>query len=350
MFWALCSLLAPYTSLALSLRSSAGQSPETERISIAKYLDAWEHSSRFQGIPPTESEFSAIWNWYDTDCHDNIKPSLPEGALLVGVFSTENDFKYQKVIKKTWMNHPGVCPVGGGQKPGCTVYVAFVVGNSGVQCSAQDTVDLNDGVLMESNDTYVLKLCIHENMNKGKTLTWFYHASRKYPWATHIAKADMDLFPWMAKLTTVLYKLTAFPNYEYLGAAGMHGSSTRPDCRNNGNLTPSNLTCPYYAGFDIQRYSGQWMTGGFYGFSRNLALAVTEKRGYWSTLDYRKRKVGEDILTGEVVHQWSLTSEQCVYVRLLDRVGLHHRGAWSPNLNCSEYLVTHRHNADVGVC
>merc|ERR1719367_2265576 len=49
-------------------------------------------------------------------------------------------------------------------------------------------------------------LNITENMNYGKTYTFFNYVMRKFPWATHVGKMDMDAYPYIYKLVTSLQK------------------------------------------------------------------------------------------------------------------------------------------------
>merc|ERR1719335_838675 len=109
--------------------------------------------------------------WHDMrgkEIKENNGAMSTNVKLVLGVFSTANQKNYEDVIVETWWRQPGVCILTPESKSrysfrddGCSVYVAFIHGNSGNELRSQN------------NDTNVITLDCKENMNGGKSHAWF---------------------------------------------------------------------------------------------------------------------------------------------------------------------------------
>merc|ERR1719401_1710252 len=99
-------------------------------------------------------------------------------------------------------------------------------------------------------------------MNNGKTLAFFKTAVALFPWATRIAKMDMDVFLKVRPTLEFAFRkdCAANGNYDWFGSGC--GRST-----NWAKVVPNN-TC-------ICTIKRVFMQGDFYGMSRELALQVT---------------------------------------------------------------------------
>lgn len=226
---------------------------------------------------------------------ERANTSFEEGALIMGVFSVASATMHQQVIRDTWMNQRGVCSLMGENVPraGCTVYVAFVLGRA--KSSNSSGTPLGDGLYLD----------IEENMNLGKTMAFFREAARKFPWATHIGKMDMDAFPHLHKVVTNLYgsEKPCSAKYEYWGVKfGTRSCRKKPWGRSFIDNCPDD-SC-------VKRLPcADQMDGGMYGLSRDLALEATVPWGVWAR-DQGGR--AEDGTAGRRLHEWSHNNRKCV--------------------------------------
>uniref|UniRef100_A0A7S1QHT4 Hexosyltransferase n=1 Tax=Alexandrium catenella TaxID=2925 RepID=A0A7S1QHT4_ALECA len=215
--------------------------------------------------------------------------------LLIGVFSmagtTEQPFR--DVVRATWMSQPGVCKLAPQPLRGCSVYVAFVLGNDGHQDRSE-----RDLVIL---DTF-------ENMNEGKSRSWFHTAATEHPWATHVMKLDLDAYPRLPYI---------------LDSLGSHGR----ECKNvyGGILIASNCGHPYlppcgcgpplnsdflsYASGDPDCFA--YAQGGMYFLSRELAEGAAAPGGWWDN-EVLSNCYPEDSVTGRAVMKYGREKKQCV--------------------------------------
>merc|ERR1719277_2178677 len=202
------------------------------------------------------------------------------------------------------MRQRGVCNLLGEGVPraGCSVYAAFVIGRVG-------EAHLSDGLYLD----------VEENMNDGKTFAFFSLAVRQFPWATHIAKMDMDVFPLLHKVVTSLYgsdkPFTA--KYEFWGVKrGTHACTRDPSGR---SFTEN---CP--AGSDAKRLPcADMVNGGLYGLSRDLALEATEPGGHWA----EENTGPEDGVTSTRLREWSREHGKCVSMWMMADSYFHMTGS-----------------------
>jgi len=182
-------------------------------------------------------------------------------------------------------------------RAGCSVYVAFVMGRGD-----QDTPRYRQAPLSDE-----LHLDIKENMNHGKSFAFFSHAARQFPWATYIAKMDMDVFPLLHKVVTSLYKKPCMAKYEFWGVkSGTKGCTWDPLGRSFTDNCPAESCVKKLPCAD-------GMSGGMYGLSRDLALEATEPGGYWANHDIG----AEDGVTSRGLHKWSEAHGKCVSMWML---------------------------------
>merc|ERR1712060_1047443 len=108
--------------------------------------------------------------------------------------------------------------------------------------------------------------------NGGKTYDFFRTAPQRFPWATHIAKCDMDVFPHLKNLARYVYDQRGCTSeYEFFGLA-------------SGQVfgTESSWSRSCTADACMQKQIGRWyMQGGLYGLSRKLAIDATAPESPW---------------------------------------------------------------------
>ena len=92
----------------------------------------------------------------ETHLEDDLPGSI---KLVLGLFTIRQDVAYQQVAKETWMSQSGVCLAEDGPKPGCSVYVAFVLGREPVP----------EG--MEADLTPVLCSCVQKSVLDSVLMT-----------------------------------------------------------------------------------------------------------------------------------------------------------------------------------
>lgn len=167
-------------------------------------------------------------------------PTKTRNRVLMGIFSTDTqrDNARRKLIRKTYLsafkslNELGleegkidrICALSDLQKdperfPECTLVYTFVVGGLNSNSTASPTEQLDDNipflvdrsqVQYKTDEEDITFLAIQENMNEGKSLTWFKYASTISDAldVDLIAKVDTDtvIFPrgFLEELETVL--------------------------------------------------------------------------------------------------------------------------------------------------
>lgn len=255
------------------------------------------HANESDTVIPNKEKFREC---YETRM-ENVRrvPTRPNGkTLLLGVFTTLGNDVEQQVIRSTWMRTPGLCiwDGQGAPKPGCSVWVAFVLGRNTIRWMDEKYSVPNDAIL----------LSIDENMEKGKTFTYFHDVARKYPWVTDIGKLDMDTFPYVADLVDSIddpSRCTGTP-YEYWGLP------------NGACMGPFNQSCAANSCMKAQKCF-LCMQGGLYGMTRALAMQATEPGTPWAMRpkgDPPPQDIGgaEDRVTGYRMQNWAEGTGKCV--------------------------------------
>lgn len=132
-----------------------------------------------------------------------------------------------------------------------------------------------------------------ENMNMGKTYRWFAFAAHSFPWATHIAKMDVDFFPFLHGIADTIspYPVEKFP-YEFFGQPIL-GQGCSPTGVMSQNETLRGRVCMY---------------GGMYMMSYPLAKAITGKGTFWEDAQFGV----EDHRTGMAVADFQWTTHKHV--------------------------------------
>jgi len=277
--------------------------------------------------------------WTTRHEHDpNRGQQLPPTVQIVFGFPavlSETLEDYWQVHKSSWMSQPGVCSLGAPpkQRPGCTVYVARVVGNG------QTFVPRGrghgpplDARSWEFRSDDVLWMDMTENLNNGKTFWLFHVLSASVPFATHIAKVDLDAYPYVHKLTTFLHSQQGCASdLQYVGVPMKRSWWKQPS--HNLSSTCASQTC--FEDIDMTFHQG-----GMYVVSRALALGMTgDLSGYYSS-----NKVGwEDEVFGLAVRQYqaNIAGAGCVSV-------FYAHGAWHhpPNMVVDPYDPLNNYTMD----
>lgn len=128
-----------------------------------------------------------------------------------GIFSTQNDTRARSLLRSTMLNHSHLCPLIVTREPKCRIRYAFVVG--GNPSGPTERIE-GEHLLMRNHSLHqepdVLYLNIRENMNEGKTPTWFAYASTLKD-IDFIVKSDMDTMVdvtlWLSFATSYLSSL-----------------------------------------------------------------------------------------------------------------------------------------------
>lgn len=173
------------------------------------------------------------------------QPTVAEEAaagtkLLIGVMSMGYQANYREVHRSTWMSHPGVCTISEHARPDCHVIVAFVLGKNNATdalvtaesqrygdviipildsdpgshsgtaplvtagAAVEDPASLELSFLEDPTSRYGLKGL----MQKQKTFSWLMYAGEHFTWATHVAKMDMDSYPFLGRMLADLASAT----------------------------------------------------------------------------------------------------------------------------------------------
>lgn len=277
----------------MKLPPQAGTAPDFEKI--LQGVPAYHHHWDFESNLHVPTDFEMVWNkLYERDQQEHeLKNQILDKSvkLVLAVFSIERDAEHQEVIRNTWWKQRGLCLAADGPKQDCSVYTAFVHGNES-----------------NSRSPDVLKVNIKENMNKGKSHTWFQYAATNFPWATHIGKMDVDTYPYLKQLVTSLAQHHGTCE-TYIGKPVVWkrcffggGGAWCPPPRCGKPLSQNFL---HYSGGDE---CWSYMQGGLYIMSQHLAAEVTTPGTDWS-----KHKEGfEDLVTGRGIASYARSKNVCV--------------------------------------
>lgn len=171
----------------------------------------------------------------------------------------------------------------------------------------------------------MLVLDTFENMNKGKSFLWFSEALRRFPWATHIAKMDMDTYPFLHKLLhrMSLYRTCASNDgqYEYMGRFAKPRGSL--NFANNCSSSECDASASPSDAMPIS-VGSTYMQGGLYILSRPLVEKINWTRT-WGI---------EDKVMGETIDRTAGQHQFCVVIRRPD-AWIHH--LWWGNYRGHEF-------------
>mmetsp|Transcript_94648 Transcript_94648/g.229901 ORF Transcript_94648/g.229901 Transcript_94648/m.229901 type:complete len:318 (+) Transcript_94648:71-1024(+) len=283
---------------ALGLRLARNESEDANESEGTEMYSA----SRSDFVPALE-EFTHIWTArYSSEKH--LGEPMPSSIqLILGVMTVPQEGPYREVVRQTWLRQAGVCYWKLQRQENCSVYVAFVIGKNGTGGRTVSAANVSDEELRSSHqEPGMLVLDTVENMDRGKSGVWFSTALNMFPWATHIAKSDMDTYPFLHKL---LYRMNQYRNctsqmdpYEYMGTIwgrwlGLYFNNSCPSSK-----------C---GAFNFGPTFG-YMQGGFYILSRPLVEKIN-----WNI-----RLGPEDQVIGEAVDLAAAQQNFCVVIRRPD--------------------------------
>mmetsp|Transcript_44646 Transcript_44646/g.138894 ORF Transcript_44646/g.138894 Transcript_44646/m.138894 type:complete len:340 (+) Transcript_44646:39-1058(+) len=265
--------------LGASLRVPPTGAPSPEAPSPDVQLPQGRTAEARTDKLPLLSSFSEVWEKRHRSEHW-LRESMPSGVQLVlGIFAQPWQTEYRKVIRRTWLNQTGVCLWRAGPPASdCRVQVAFVYGNRGqgewVPRDAKHAADLSPGseeAAREEPGSFVLD--VEENMNKGKTFAWFKAAAEASPWATHIAKCDMDTYPFLHKLVKRMSKRAGMGEtpYEYAGSPTATCNRASRNCFHS--------SCGQKKAWDVSSF--KFMYGPLYMLSHELVDRVVRPGEWW---------------------------------------------------------------------
>jgi len=155
-----------------------------------------------------------------------------------------------------------------------------------------------------SENTFSLKL--KENLHEGKSFTWFREAAKRFDWATHIGKLDMDMIPWdLHSITRRLRSVSASNTYVYHGTSiDYYRCNALPEC------PPQECTTVDHVAVQGD-HCWAYMQGAFYIMSRPLAQITCEDGGYWQQHAYIWNH--EDLLAGRSAYEASWKHNVSIY-------------------------------------
>ena len=327
----------------LSTISDAAQSSSL-RVSTAATLPASTSRHETEDIHRNENEKNKIITTIkSTTGRSSAEPFQP--LMLLGIFTMESKVERRNLIRSTYPTYyfPQVCSLGSyleafsnhndnhTEEDGsiilddCRVLYTFVIGgvteNSTVTERTIDTPEypLSLPVSSSSSSSIIIEdanghkditlLNIKENMNDGKSITWFAYAS------TLIRKKLNDSIPYIVKTDDdTLVKIPELLNYMdteiqpyankatnlYLG----YGSSKCPKLSKkrlrqelSKKVSPLLRLC---GGFSANNFFAQ---GGFYLMSTNIAKYVSSlTKEYRNQIDYGEKN--EDMQMAKYVYSF----------------------------------------------
>mmetsp|Transcript_79658 Transcript_79658/g.141039 ORF Transcript_79658/g.141039 Transcript_79658/m.141039 type:complete len:385 (-) Transcript_79658:13-1167(-) len=303
--------------LELSLASKGPQ-----HSTLAEDVGGQRQSHLPDNLDTMEKDWQRFW--IQDQARPTFEASPPTSFKAVfGIFAAfDLPLRAFNAHRQTWMHHRSVCKFKEFKRAHCHVFPAFVVGDLS---AAREGVPVYQGKVPEmhasdsDNDLIVLQ-GEPENENHGKTYAWFRHAVSEFPWATHIAKLDVDTYPFLGDVFSRLQKhlLPNLCRFHYFG------NTWGKECLTHAAFTFHQNN---EWGNDCQPDARFLFHGGpFYMLSLSLASMLTEGTHWWM----EHREGYEDIEVGRAVHLLRRTHKvDCVNMgESLDGSFLHAGGCW----------------------
>lgn len=128
------------------------------------------------------------------------------------------------------MSQPGACKIEDATADSCVFFPLFVEEN--VAIALEDRYRTPPQQARAAGEDRLVLFGEPENMNAGKTFAWFAYAAQAFPWSTHIAKMDLDTFPFMHSLLSRVPSYSEEPQtYQYLGNHHKFGKGRSKSCK-----------------------------------------------------------------------------------------------------------------------
>lgn len=161
---------------------------------------------------------------------DSRIPGTGDLKMIIGVWTRPYMKMYREVVRQTWMTQSNVCPLRDGPQEDCSIYTTFVMGTSGDGVTPLSGMPLAYFEDARSEQDMMLLHTV-EKMKHAKMLEYFYKAAKENPWATHVAKVDMQTYPLIPKLITRMYEQRACHyKYELIGEPMRCNRTADNDC------------------------------------------------------------------------------------------------------------------------
>lgn len=228
--------------------------------------------------------------------HERALVAAPSVKLVILVIHVAHSQHYRDAHRRGWINNPEVCSVNENtsaltwnMKNKCKVFYAFVVGNDNTTKTAQsvmaESVQYGDVITLSQSKDPARGHAGSNALLKPKVMNMFRRAFHLFPWATHLAKMDIDAHP---KLNLCL-RAIEHPEYEIVRQTRNRDISESWS-ENNGGI---------YYGTTMGGSRGM-QQGQFYALSRTLVRCVTS--AYY---DHGKcmTQPGEDSTVACLVHE-----------------------------------------------
>jgi len=283
---ALLALLRCASSLLL--HSKGPDTSEHDGFIPSEWLNAIDQEHFRQRKPLPLASFSDEW-YYRHSKEPHLDTPLPTGLQVVMALPLRDDAQsdgYWQVVRRTWANQRGVCILGKDlkQQDGCQVYVVRVVAN---QEGWQPNMDQVWDSTRPAAPTFYgydfemdgrLRLNMTENMRRGKTFRLLQTLSNTVSWATHIAKVDVDAYPYMYRFMSSLasHSQSCGTKYQYAGVRIYlkHCARKRPLPKNMTNACQARM-----GGGEDMPECAYFNNGGLYVLSADLARHITQPGG-----------------------------------------------------------------------
>lgn len=244
-------------------------------------------------LPPNLNKLRSLMNtWAKEDInYAQIRKALGVNrrnnhtTIVLGVFSKveprhKRNRDIREIARGSWMQHPNVCFLEKhmNDTEGCRVYVTFVVGNDhmGGQNMLERVPD-SEGASWLPFERGVLELPTTDRNWNQKSFAWFRYASRRWPWADYIGKADETVFVHVQNVLAGAADASADNcTRAYLGRPW---ACTEKDCppTDCGPALGHNALPGHNAtGFPNRPDCWTYMQGGMYLLNQQLALNLTK--------------------------------------------------------------------------
>lgn len=218
--------------------------------------------------------------------------------IVLGIFTTltDRDKAMRSVLRDTWMQHPDVCTYPD-RTDACNIVVFFVA------CKKNE-LPINSGPVFLKNEDDVLLLNRAEV--SGKAYAFFRMASRRFPWADYIGKAEQSVFLHAANFIDAMPREGGCKN-AYLGSPG---SCTEKKCPPPSCGPPAEGNLTQFSNAAGEKDCWSYMQKSLYVLSRPMAKSITHTGGFFDG-----NKVGtEDVQTGLAVAHYARENGTCVQV------------------------------------
>jgi len=311
---ALCAQFAPGHA-----RLHQGQSPWPAGFEEVSTAPAPELYGDLPALQDFKKDFIRRRN---VELFDDVSSRIrtyPDFRMVMGVWTRPYMKMYREVVRQTWMSQDQVCPLKDGPQDGCSIFTTFVMGTSGdgvTPLSGMPLLYFDDA--RSEGDMMLLKT--PETRRHAKALEFFYRSALENPWATHIAKLDMQTYPLVPKLLNRMWEEKfCHHKYQMLGEPMKCNRTADNDC----DMPDFQSKQCRIADCRQMERPFDYIAGPFISLSRSLALesmhpsnSLLAKRVGLGVVEAEDRAIARNIL------DWGFESNNCI--QAWDPIAMHH--------------------------